>query len=174
AVHVVELETLHLGAVRERRVRRREPQPRSPDRARARAVELPQRTLEDAAPRQPCAVERAAERIEDQQLRALAHLARYRVVRERRDEFRDSARVGVAHSRRIFASRISFPMRSFSERMYAANCSGVSPTGSAPSARRLLLPSRCSRAFRTSALTLATISRGVPAGARIPYHELAS
>ena len=50
AMHVVELEALHLGAVHERGVGRGQLLAGAPDRRRARGVELPERVLEDAAP----------------------------------------------------------------------------------------------------------------------------
>src|SRR6266850_320974 len=177
AVHVVQLEPLDLRAVCERRVRRRQALRRPPYAAPAGAVQLPEGALQDPAPLEMRAVERAAERIEDEELRALAHFARNRVVAEPGNEFGDAARVGVgdlAHSRRIFASRINLPRRSFSERMWEANRSGVPPIGSAPSASRLVLTSGCSSALTSSAFSRATISRGVPAGASTPYQELAS
>ena len=76
AMHVVELETLHLRAVDQRRMGRRQLLPRPPHRGRARGVEAAKCILEDAAPWQVGAIEAAAERVEDQQLDALAHLLR--------------------------------------------------------------------------------------------------
>src|SRR6267378_703175 len=130
AVHVVQLEPLDLRAVCERRVRRREPLRRPPNAATAGAVQFLESALQDPAPFEMRAVERAAERIEDEELRALAHFARNRFVAEPGNEFGDAARIGVgdlAHSRRIFASRINLPRRSFSARMWEANRSGVPP-----------------------------------------------
>ena len=73
AVHVVELEALHLRAVDERRVRRRQFLSGAPHRARLRGVELAEALLQDAAPFEVGAVNRAAERIEHQQLDAREH-----------------------------------------------------------------------------------------------------
>ena len=53
------------------------------------------RALQDARPRQVGAVDRAAERVEHQQLDARAHLVRDVLVAQRRDELRDAGGVAV-------------------------------------------------------------------------------
>ena len=70
AVHVVELEALNQRAVDQRGMRRRQPLRRAPDAAGLGGVERAERRAQDAAPFEIGAVERAAERIEDQQLDA--------------------------------------------------------------------------------------------------------
>ena len=95
AVHVVELEALDLRAVDERGVRRGELQVRAPHRAAACRVDRAERLLEDARPLEIGAVERAAERVEHQELDARCALLRDRFVLESRNELRDAAGVGI-------------------------------------------------------------------------------
>ena len=95
-MHVVELEALHLRPVDQRRVRRGEPQAGAPHRRGAGCVELAERPLQDRAPGLAGAVDAAADRIEDQQLDALAHLLRDGVVGQAGDEFGDRAGVWIA------------------------------------------------------------------------------
>src|SRR5438552_12256831 len=61
AVHVVEFEALHLRAVDQSRVRRREPPIGAPDRGLARFVDPFERYPEDAAPFQMCTIDCAAQ-----------------------------------------------------------------------------------------------------------------
>jgi hypothetical protein len=61
AVHVVELETLHLGAVEQRRMRRGQLSIGAPNRGRARCVERFERAAQDAAPFEVGAIDGAAE-----------------------------------------------------------------------------------------------------------------
>jgi hypothetical protein len=99
AMDVVELEALDLRAVDQRRVRRGQACRRAPDRGGAGDVQCRQRRLQDAAPFEVGAVDRAAERIEDQELDALAHLGRNGLVAERRDERGDRAGMDVIGGR---------------------------------------------------------------------------
>ncbi len=80
AVHVVEFEALHLRAVDERRVRRRQPLAGAPYRACLCRVELGERRVQDTAPFKIGAVDRAPERIQHQQLDACQHFRRDRLV----------------------------------------------------------------------------------------------
>ncbi len=98
-VGVVELEALHLGAVRERRVRRREFLPRAPHRAGPRGVQLAEPLSQDAAPLEIGAVNAAAERIEHQQLDAGADFLRNAVVLQAGYEFGNAARIAVIGGR---------------------------------------------------------------------------
>src|SRR5437868_3346393 len=171
-MHIVELEALHLGAVGERRMRRRHALLRAPHRARV--VLVRHRAAQDPAPLELRAVERAAERIEDQELQPLAHLGRDLLIREPGDELRQSMRVGIIHSIWIPAARTTLPTRSSSDLMCAPNSSGVLPITSAPSSARRRATSGCLSALTITAFSRSTIGRGVPAGASMPYHEPAS
>ena len=82
AMHVVELEALHLRAVDQRGIGRGQRLAGAPDRRRARGVEFPERVLENPAPFQLGAVDGAAERVENEQLQALAHVSRDLLVAE--------------------------------------------------------------------------------------------
>ena len=95
AMHVVELETLHLRAVDERSMRRRKLLLRAPHAACRSAVQPTERFLEDPAPGQMRAVERAAERIEHEELDARAHFNGYRIVGESRDELCNASGIGI-------------------------------------------------------------------------------
>ena len=63
-----------------------------------------------------------------------------------------------------------FAYFAFSARTNASNCSGVVGAGSAPCAFNLSLASSDPSHRTISALSLRTISGGVPAGTKIPYH----
>ena len=95
AVHVVEFEALHLGAVGERRMRRRQALVSAPDRCGARGIDAFERPAQDLAPFEIGAVNGAAERIENQQLDALAHFGGDAFIAESRNEFRNRACVDV-------------------------------------------------------------------------------
>src|SRR5712691_9693953 len=98
AVDVVELEAVHLRAVDQRGVRGGELEPRAPDRGRARCIERPERPLQDSAPFEIGAIDRAAERVEDQKLDALAHLRGNALVGEPGDELGDPAGMHVVRT----------------------------------------------------------------------------
>src|SRR5258706_7007133 len=68
----------------------------------------------------------------------------------------------------------TFAHLSVSARMCATNFSGEPPATSAPCASSCSLPSGLCKYLFTSAFSLAMIGAGVPAGARMPNHELAS
>ena len=91
AVHVVELEALNERAVDQRGMRRRQPLRRSPDAAGFGGVELAERLPQDAAPFEVGAVERAAERIQDQQFDARDDVSRNVFVFDAGNELRDGA-----------------------------------------------------------------------------------
>src|SRR5438309_140476 len=167
AVHVVELEALHLRAVRERGVRRGEPFNRSPHAARCVSIHAEERAAEDAAPLELGAVERAAERVEDQELQPLADLRGNGFVAQPGGEFGQATGIGI-HSMRMPAARTTLPTRAISALMCAANSSGVLPIGSAPSAARRLDTSGCLSALTLAPCSRSITSRGVPAGARLP------
>ena len=95
AMHVVELEALHLGAVHQCGVGRGQRLAGAPDRRRARGVELPERVLENPAPFQVGAVNGTAERVENEQLQALPHVSRDLLVADARHEFGDLAGMDV-------------------------------------------------------------------------------
>jgi hypothetical protein len=99
AMHVVELEALHLRAVDQRGVRRGEAQRRPPHQGGARLIERFERRAQDATPFEPGAIDCAAERIEDQQLDALAHLRRDTLIAQPRHELGDSTGVDVVGAR---------------------------------------------------------------------------
>jgi hypothetical protein len=65
-MHVIKLKALHLRAIDQRRMRRREPPIGAPDRRVARFVEVFERFAKDAAPLQMRSVNCAAERIQNQ------------------------------------------------------------------------------------------------------------
>src|SRR5919198_517358 len=119
----------------------------APNDARRGAIDAGQRDAQHAAPLEVGAVERAAERVEDEELQALAHLRRNLLVAQARDEFREAARVRIGHSAWMPAARTTLPTRSSSALMCAANSSGVLPITSAPSAARRLATSGCLSAF---------------------------
>src|SRR6185369_4036198 len=73
AVHVVELEALHLRAVDQRRIGRGQRLRSAPDRGRARSVQIAERLLQNATPFELGAIDRTAERVEDQELSPLAY-----------------------------------------------------------------------------------------------------
>ena len=95
AVHVIEFETLHLCAVDERGMRRGDFLFGAPYRAGLRGVEFAEPLLHDARPFEVGAVERAAERIEHQQLDAREHIGRDVLVTQRGNEFGNAAGVLV-------------------------------------------------------------------------------
>ena len=95
AVHVVELEALHLGAVHQRGIGRGEGEVGAPDRGRAGRVEFPERILDNPAPLQIGAVDGAAERVEDEELQALADVGGDLLVADARDEFGDLAGMDI-------------------------------------------------------------------------------
>ena len=97
AVHVVELEALNERAVDQGGMRRRQPLRRSPDAAGLGGVECAERCAQDAAPFEIGAVERAAERIQDQQFDAGDDVRRNVFVFDMRDELCDGAgmRIGA-------------------------------------------------------------------------------
>ena len=64
-------------------------------------------------------------------------------------------------------------MRSSSSRMKFAKYSGFPPADSAPSALKAVLKSSFIKKESMPWLILSTIRCGVPAGAKIPYHEFA-
>jgi hypothetical protein len=72
------------------------------------------------------------------------------------------------------AAFATFAHFSSSSLMCAANSSGVLPTGSAPSVASLSSRSFDLSAFAASAWMRVMMSGGVPAGARKPYHCVAS
>src|SRR5471030_2764711 len=69
---------------------------------------------------------------------------------------------------------MTLPHFAASDLMYCANCSGVSPTGSAPCAIRRSLTSGNARMRTIPRLSAATTSRGVRAGAANPNKPAAS
>ena len=71
----------------------------------------------------------------------------------------------------IPASLTTFAQRSFSRRMNVPNSSGDMSRTSAPCAASRSFMSGVCRILPTSAPSFATISRGVPGGARMPCHE---
>ncbi len=94
-MHIVKLESLDERAVDERRMGRREPLRRAPHAACRRRIHLCQGAHEDLAPFQVGAVQRAPERVQDQQLDALDHVRRDLFEAQRRDEGRDVSRVSA-------------------------------------------------------------------------------
>src|SRR5262245_3076930 len=95
AMDVIELEALHLRAVDERRVGRGQLLRGAPDRGRARGIERAKGALQDPAPFEVRAIDPATERVEDQELDALAHVIRNLLVGKLRDEAGDLAGVEV-------------------------------------------------------------------------------
>src|SRR5258706_13981649 len=94
-MHIVKLEALYLGAVRERRVWRRKAFGSSPYRATAGSLKRTERLAQDPAPFEMRAIERAAECVKDQELEALANLDRDHVIGEARDECGKPTRIGI-------------------------------------------------------------------------------
>ena len=74
----------------------------------------------------------------------------------------------------ILASFATFAHFFISAWMKSANCCGVPPAISMPASLIFFLMSGCARSLLNSALSLATTSLGVPAGARMPPHVLVS
>ena len=95
AVHVVELEALHLGAVHQRGVGGGQREVRAPHRRRPRRIEFPECILDNPAPFQIGAVDRATERVEDEELQSFSHVRRYLLVADAGDELGDLAGVDV-------------------------------------------------------------------------------
>ena len=95
AVDVVELKALHLGAVEQRRMRRRQFPISAPDRGRARGVERFERAAQNAAPFEIGAIDGAAERIENEEFYPLADLGGNLLIGQAGDEFGDFSRVNV-------------------------------------------------------------------------------
>ena len=71
-------------------------------------------------------------------------------------------------------SRMSFDHFAWSSRMKAANCAGVLPEGSAPSATILCLSSSSASTAFASAESLSTTAFGVAAGASSPNQPIDS
>src|SRR5207253_10680200 len=69
----------------------------------------------------------------------------------------------------MLASLMSLPYLSISARMKAANCSGVLLTASTPRSANFFFTSGSASALTVSALSFATIDRGVPAGISTPH-----
>src|SRR5205807_3232416 len=174
AMHVIQLEALHLRAVGERGMRRAQALARAPHRAGRALIDVGESAAQDLAPLEPRAVERAAERVEDEELQPLAHLRRDVLVAQPRGELREAARVAVLHSMRMPAPRTTLPTRASSALMCAPNSAGVLPMTIAPSAARRCATSGCLSALAIAPCSRSTISRDVPAGAITPYHEPAS
>ncbi len=108
AMDVVEFEALNLRPVDQRRMGRRQALAGPPDRGRAGGVERRAGLAQDAAPFEIDAVDRAADRIENQQLDALADLRRNPLVAQRGDELRDLARVVIVHTG-MLPHQVTFP-----------------------------------------------------------------
>lgn len=112
AVHVVKLEALDLCAVDQCRMVRGEPAIRAPNRSGPRGIEPLQRFTQDSAPFEIGAINRAAERIENEQLDALAHLGGNLLVGQPGNKFGDRARMNVVgagvlgHSRSIYRAAV--------------------------------------------------------------------
>src|SRR6476646_58784 len=96
AMNVVELEALDQGAVNQGGVWSGETPVAGPKAATGRAVDRRQRLDQDAAPLEAGAEDRAAERIQHQQLDALNHLARNILVTQCGNERCHAVRVGIA------------------------------------------------------------------------------
>ena len=95
AMHVVKLEALDQRAVDQRGMRRRQTLRRSPHAAGFGGVELAERRPQNPAPIEISAVERAAERIQNQQLDARDDVSWNVFVFDVRDKFGDRARVRI-------------------------------------------------------------------------------
>src|SRR5262249_30648937 len=95
AMHVVELEALHLGAVDECSIGRGQLLRSAPDRGRTGGVEAGEGPLQDPGPFERGAMNPAAERVEDQKLGPLAHRGGNLLTAELRDEAGDPAGVEV-------------------------------------------------------------------------------
>src|SRR5258708_12093545 len=124
---------------------------------------------QDAAPLEIGPIERAAERVEHDELQSLAHLDRDGVVLQTGDVLREAA--CVIHSGRMPAARTTAATRATSALMCAPNSSGVLPMTSAPSAARRFATSGCLSALTMPPCSLPIPSPGVPPGPRIPYHD---
>src|SRR5258708_27056958 len=124
---------------------------------------------QDAAPLEIGPIERAAERVEHDELQSLAHLDRDGVVLQTGDVLREAA--CVIHSGRMPAARTTAATRATSALMCAPNSSGVLPMTSAPSAARRFATSGCLSALTMPPCSLSITSRGVPAGAGMPYQD---
>src|SRR5712692_7458605 len=74
----------------------------------------------------------------------------------------------------MLASLMSFAYLSISARMKAENCSGVLLTASTPRSANFFFTSGSASAFTVSALSLASIARGVPAGISTPHQFTAT
>ena len=94
-VDVVQLESLDERAVDERRVRRGELQRGAPDAAGRGGVDRVERAHQDAAPFQVDGVERAAERVQRQQLDAIDHFRGDSFVAKLRHELSHAPGVGI-------------------------------------------------------------------------------
>ena len=110
AMHVVELEALDHRAVDERRVRRRELHRHAPHAAALGRIDFRERVRQNPAPLEARAEQRAAERIENQQLDARAHLVRNRFVRQSGHEGRDAAGIGVCSDVVVLVHRVTGAM----------------------------------------------------------------
>ena len=95
AVHVVEFEALHQGAVDERRMGRGQPTGGAPHRAGRGGIEPGERREQDLAPRQAGAEHGTAQRVQDQELDPRDHLGRNLLIGEPCDERRDAARLRI-------------------------------------------------------------------------------
>ena len=95
AMHVVKLESLHLRAIHERGVRRRQFLIRAPNAAHARGVKFAETLLQDPAPFELRAIECAAQRVQHQKLEALPHFSRDVVVAQVGHELRHASGVLV-------------------------------------------------------------------------------
>ena len=99
AMDIVELKALDQGAVDQGGVRCRKPPVAGPYAAAGRAVDRSQRLDQNAAPLEAGAEDRAAERIQHQQLEALDHLTRNILVTQCGDERCHAVRVGIVARR---------------------------------------------------------------------------
>src|SRR4051812_28123757 len=143
----------------------------SPNRAGRGAIDTGEHDAQQAAPLELSAGQGAAGGGEDEKLQPVAHRGRDLVVAQAGGEFGGVARRGMGHSARMPAARTTLPTRASSAFICAPNSSGVLPITSAPSAARRFATSGCFSALTMAACRRSMISRGVPAGARIPYHE---
>src|SRR5262249_35736188 len=81
---------------------------------------------------------------------------------------------GALYSGLIFASRMTLLHFAPSARTKAANCSGVSPTTSEPVSSTCFLTSGALYALTISRCRVCITGWGVPAGAKRPFHTIAS
>src|SRR5882672_2512932 len=95
AMHVVEFETLDQRAVDQHRMRRGKPPVAAPDPTARGAVQFRKRLDEDLAPFEMDTEDRAAERIENQQLDAIFHLAGNAFIAKTSHEIGDAGCVRV-------------------------------------------------------------------------------